>query len=160
MRSPRARIVVRRREVLAAAASLLALAALPRHTGAGGAEGRSTEFDAALKEILAGRTPEEGAISLILPEHAENGNIVPYEIAVESPMTAAEFVSQIYLLSTSNPHAKVAKFFFSPRSGRASVKGRMRLARTQDVVAVAEMNSGKVHMMAARVEVAIGGCQT
>lgn len=119
---------------------------------------RSPQFDETLQAILKGAEPAEGALTLELPELAENGNVVPYKINVESPMTDTDYVKTLSLLSTQNPQAFVASFHLIPATGRATVSGRMRLARTQDVVALAELSNGNVLIATATIEVTIGGC--
>lgn len=118
----------------------------------------STQFDIALKKIIGQSVPLEEGVALDLPEIAENGNIVPYKLVVESPMTEADFIERLHLLSTANPQAAVATFHFTPLSGAASVTGRMRLAKTQDVVAVAETSTGKLLIGRRNIRVTIGGC--
>jgi sulfur-oxidizing protein SoxY len=116
------------------------------------------QFDIALKKVLGERVPLEEGIKVELPEIAENGNIVPYKLMVESPMTEDDFIQRLHLLSTANPQAAVATFHFTPLSGVATVTGRMRLAKTQDVVAVAETSTGKIMIGRSKVQVTIGGC--
>jgi sulfur-oxidizing protein SoxY len=53
---------------------------------------------------------------------------------------------------------EVASFHFSPMSGKAAATSRMRLGKTQDVLAIAQMNDGKVYMAKNTVKVTIGGC--
>jgi sulfur-oxidizing protein SoxY len=43
-------------------------------------------------------------------------------------------------------------------SGEAAASTRMRLAKTQNVIAVAKMNDGSVYMDTKQVKVTIGGC--
>jgi sulfur-oxidizing protein SoxY len=43
-------------------------------------------------------------------------------------------------------------------SGKASATTRIRLAKTQDVIAVAKMKDGSVFMDTKQVKVTIGGC--
>ena len=52
----------------------------------------------------------------------------------------------------------VASFRFTPASGQATAATRIRLAKSQNVVAVAEMSNGDVYMTKAEVKVTIGGC--
>jgi sulfur-oxidizing protein SoxY len=52
----------------------------------------------------------------------------------------------------------VAAFRFSPLSGKATVAGRMRLARTQDVIGIAELSDGRFLTSKRNVKVTIGGC--
>lgn len=119
----------------------------------------SREFDDALNAILGDAEPAIGEpLTLTLPDLAENGNVVPYTIAVESPMTDTDYVRTLHLLSTSNPQAAVAAFHLTPATGKAMVSGRMRLAKTQDVVAVAELSGGQLLVSIRKIEVTIGGC--
>lgn len=119
----------------------------------------STQFDEALNAILADAEPAVGEpLTLTLPDLAENGNVVPYTIAVESPMTDTDYVRTLHLLSTSNPQAVVAAFHLTPATGKALVSGRMRLAKTQDVVAIAELSGGQLLVSVRKIEVTIGGC--
>jgi sulfur-oxidizing protein SoxY len=110
--------------------------------------------------VVGSGTPLEERMMLELPEDAENGSIVPYKISVESPMTADDYIARVDLLSTQNPQASVATFHFTPLSGTAAVTGRMRLAKTQEVVAVALTSSNKLLMARQTVNVGIGGCGT
>lgn len=114
----------------------------------------------AFAKIVGGGTPIEGRMTLELPEDAENGNIVPYKISVESPMTDADHIARVHLLSTQNPQASVATFHFTPLSGKAVVAGRMRLAKTQEVVAVALTSDNTLLIARTTVIVGIGGCGT
>ena len=93
-----------------------------------------------------------------LPEIAENGNTVPFTISVDSPMSETERVKVIHLIATANPQPGVAVFRFSPLSGKATVASRMRLARTQDVIGIAELSDGRFLMSKRNVKVTIGGC--
>ncbi|HEY8194887.1 MAG TPA: thiosulfate oxidation carrier protein SoxY, partial [Hyphomicrobium sp.] len=87
-----------------------------------------------------------------------NGNFVPITIVVESPMTDADHVKAIHLLSTANPVAHVATFRLSPINAVARVQSRMRLAKTQDVVTLAELSTGQMLIATTFVKVTIGGC--
>ena len=112
----------------------------------------------AIDKIRAGRTAQEGRITLRLPAIAENGNTVPLSIIVESPMTAADHVKTIHVFATGNPTPEVAVFHLTPAMGRANADTRIRLGQTQDVVALAEMADGNLFMARAEVKVTIGGC--
>jgi sulfur-oxidizing protein SoxY len=155
----RIKAIDRRDFVLAAgAAALLAahVAAVPdAHAVAG-----SAEFEAALAELLKGATPRSSGINMDLPASIENGDYVPVALGVESPMTAESYVKAIHLLSPANPRALVASFKFTPLSGRARVTTVIRLAKTQEVVAVAELSDGTVLMATHSVDVKVGGCGT
>jgi sulfur-oxidizing protein SoxY len=118
----------------------------------------TSQFQDAFAKIVGNGVPLEGRMTLEMPEDAENGNIVPYMIGIESPMTETEHIARVHLLSTQNPQASVATFHFTPLSGKAQVSGRMRLAKTQEVVAVALTNTNSLLMARTTVNVGIGGC--
>jgi sulfur-oxidizing protein SoxY len=73
-------------------------------------------------------------------------------------MTEADHVKAVHIFSEGNPIPNVASIRFSPASGRARAATRMRMAKTQNVIAVAEMSDGSVYMAKAKVKVTIGGC--
>ena len=116
------------------------------------------DAEEAIKKFTGGKTPVQGKIKLDLPEIAENGNTVPMTVTVESPMTEQSHVTDVLIVADENPRSGVVTFHFSPASGVAEANTRIRLAATQDVIAVAKMNDGSVFMMSKQVKVTIGGC--
>lgn len=92
-----------------------------------------------------------GDIELTAPEIAENGNTVP--VRVNAPGAAS-----ILILATGNPTPSVATFNFGPLAGSQSASTRIRLAGTQEVVALAKMADGSVIKTSRTVKVTIGGC--
>ena len=115
-------------------------------------------WEETVKKIVGESKPIDGRVTFELPEIAENGNTVPFTVSVDSPMTAQEYVKAIHVISTGNPQPGIATFHFTPLSGRASASSRLRLARTQDVVGLAELSDGKFLMTRRSVKVTIGGC--
>ncbi|MGX9353921.1 thiosulfate oxidation carrier protein SoxY [Roseobacteraceae bacterium S113] len=107
--------------------------------------------DDAIAELTGGAEIGEGAVSLTAPEIAENGNTVP--IGVDAPGAV-----EITLYADGNPVPNVATFKFGPMSASRSASTRIRLAKTQNVVAVAKMEDGSFQMAKAEVKVTIGGC--
>jgi len=114
--------------------------------------------DEAIAKFAGGKTPVAGKVKLELPEIAENGNTVPMMVSVDSPMTAQSHVTELLVLADGNPAPAVVKFHFSPASGVAEASTRIRLAQTQDIIALAKMNDGSVFMASKQVKVTIGGC--
>lgn len=100
----------------------------------------------------------EGRIAMELPEIAENGNVVPFTLVVDSPMTDKAFVRSLRVFSTGNPQPLIGTFRFTLDSGKAAISSRMRLAKTQDVIALAELNDGTFLTVKKNVKVTIGGC--
>ncbi len=111
-----------------------------------------------IKEFTGGAELKDGRVSLTTPEIAENGNTVPVEVSVESPMTAEDHVAEVMILATGNPRPGVATFKFTDMSGEALASTRIRLAKTQDVIAVAKMSDGSFYQTRNTVKVTIGGC--
>ena len=107
--------------------------------------------DEAIAEFTGGAVPGSDGLTLTAPEIAENGNTVP--ISVDAP--GAESIA---IFATGNPTPKVVTFNFGPLAGSQSATTRMRLAGTQDVVAVAKMADGSFVQTSALVKVTIGGC--
>jgi sulfur-oxidizing protein SoxY len=146
----------RRTFILGASA---AAALLPLVSGAAAQQANdAAAIEAALKRAIGDAKPVEGKINLDLPEIAENGNTVPFAATVESPMTDKDYVKALHVFAPGNPQPDVATFNFTPVSGKASVSSRLRLGRTQDVYAVAELSDGKVFLAKRTVKVTIGGC--
>ncbi len=114
--------------------------------------------DESIKKLLGGKTPKTGRITLELPQIAENGNTVPIAFEVESPMTETDYVKAVHIFSDQNPNPEVGSFRFTPASGKAKISTRMRMIKTQNVIAVAEMSDGSVYLAKAEVKVTIGGC--
>lgn len=141
----------------AGSAAAIGLAALPlRLSSAQEAE----TLDEAIKAVVGDKELADGSkvITLDLPQIAENGNTVPLRVLVESPMTAEDHVAAVHIFAEGNPRPGVASFRFTPKSGRAEAATRMRLAKTQNVMAIAEMSDGKAYVSKAEVKVTIGGC--
>ncbi|WP_296424746.1 thiosulfate oxidation carrier protein SoxY [Yoonia sp.] len=90
-------------------------------------------------------------ITLIAPEIAENGNTVPIEVSAPGAVA-------IMVLAAGNPTPAVATFTFGPLAAAQSAATRIRLAGTQDVIAIAKMPDGSFVRASQEVKVTIGGC--
>lgn len=121
------------------AASLISLPAL------------AATVDEAIAAFTGGAAVAEGGVTITAPEIAENGNTVP--VTIEAPGAV-----EIVLLAAGNPAADVAKFTFGPASGSAMAATRIRLGRTQDIIAIAKMADGSFTSARVEVKVTIGGC--
>ena len=107
--------------------------------------------DDAIAELTGGAELGEGAVTITAPEIAENGNTVPIEVSAPGAVA-------ITLYADGNPVPNVATFKFGPLSASRTASTRIRLATTQDVVAIAEMEDGSFQKASANVKVTIGGC--
>lgn len=133
-----------RRSAVILGASALFAAGLPKHG-----------FTATSEELIAAFTDgaEIGAGDIVLtaPEIAENGNTVPIEVSSGS-------ATEILILAMGNPTPSVATFKFGKLAASRTASTRIRLAGTQDVVAIAKLDDGSFVQASSTVKVTIGGC--
>lgn len=113
---------------------------------------------AAIKKLYGDKTFDSGKLKLDVPEIAENGLVVPVNVEVESPMTEADHVKSVHVFADGNPFPDVVSYRFTPACGKAAASTRMRLAQTQNIIAIAEMSDGKLYLAKNNVKVTIGGC--
>lgn len=151
MTVPRRPRISRRQAIALAAGAASALALRP-------AGATPEALRAAIRDLVGEASPRDGRIALDAPPLVENGNAVPITVTVESPMTETDFVRSIALFNEKNPLPQVARFYLSPRSGRAVVSTRIRLADSQRIVAVAEMSDGSFWQAGAEVIVTLAAC--
>lgn len=122
------------------------------------ARARAKDYKAALQEVLKGATPSQELLSLKMPEIAENGNVVSVTLDARAAQEQGKNIDALYIFATDNPWPYVATFKLSKLSGQASVTSRMRLARSQKVIALAAVDDGSFLMAETFVKVTIGGC--
>jgi sulfur-oxidizing protein SoxY len=134
---------ITRRDTLALGLGAAALTVLPFRVNAAAED--------AIAAFTGGADTADSGIDLIAPEIAENGNTVPISVS-------AEGASAIMLLATGNPTPGVATFNYGEAAGSTAASTRIRLAGTQDVVAVAKMADGSFAKATKTVKVTIGGC--
>jgi sulfur-oxidizing protein SoxY len=134
-----------RRKFLAVGSGTLAFA------GLAGLPAFASPADDAIAAFTGGAEVTEGGIVLTAPEIAENGNTVPVEVEAEGAVA-------IMLLATGNPTPSVATFKFGALNPSKSASTRIRLAKTQEVVAIAQLADGSFRRASATVKVTIGGC--
>jgi len=112
----------------------------------------------AIAAFSGGVVPQSGSMNLLVPELVENGNSVPVSVRVDSPMTERDHVRRIALFSEKNPQPQVVVFHLGPRSGRADVSTRIRLADSQRLVAIAELTEGRFVQTSVEVIVTLAAC--
>ena len=130
-------------------------------TNSNGALGRRDVLRAVVGSALAiagSGKAMQGKVTLKLPEIAENGRTVPLSVSVDSPMSDKDYVKAIHIVAEGNPNPEVVSFNLTPAVGKAEISTRMRLGKTQNVVAAAVMNDGSVYKVSRFIKVTIGGC--
>ena len=105
--------------------------------------GRLLSLEDMVQPIVKGAKIVKKELQIEAPILADNGSLVPIQIQVQSPMSEQDHVTHIYLLSQRNPVTQMAMFQLGPWNGRAGVSTRIRLAGTQEVVALARLSNGE-----------------
>ena len=145
-----------RRDFLIAAGGLaggLKMAAV-----AGPAQATPAEMQDAIRKVVGGAPVRSGRVKLYVPPLIDNGNAVALSVVVESPMTPADHVKAIHVFTEKNPQPNVVSAHLGPRSGRALMSTRVRLADTQTVIAIAELSDGSFWSGTASVVVTLAAC--
>jgi sulfur-oxidizing protein SoxY len=112
----------------------------------------------AVRDRIGTREPQAHGVTLRLPKIAETGNSVPLTVTVDSPMTLDDHVLRLHVFIEGNPEPVAATYHFGARAGKAEISTRIRLARSQTVLALAEMSDGSVRSGAASILVTLGAC--
>jgi sulfur-oxidizing protein SoxY len=73
-------------------------------------------------------------------------------------MTEAEHVKSIFIFNEKNPQPNIANFHLSPRCGTARVATRIRLADSQQLVAIAQLSDGSFWSGSVDVVVTLAAC--
>ncbi|TAK56803.1 sulfur oxidation protein SoxY [Patescibacteria group bacterium] len=103
----------------------------------------------------AGRDPASGALQIDIAALVENGNAVPVRVA------AAEPVVGLALFTPLNPEPDVVHVAFGAAAVaavRPEFSTRMRLARSQRIVAVAKAADGRCWQAGVDVVVTLAAC--
>lgn len=122
------------------------------------ARGTSFEMQSAIANYASGAPVKPGKVSFEIAPLVENGNGVPITVRVDSPMSAAEHVTGIAVFNERNPQRDVVRFTLGPRAGRAVVSTRIRLATSQQLVAVARLSDGSFWSHSVDVLVTLAAC--
>ena len=129
---------------------------LPVPTFSAKAALKKRSFEEALKEITKGKKPVESKkVKLIAPSIAENGAVVPIKVEVVEPI---HNVKAIHIMADKNFDPWSCSIHLSEKNGKPYFATRIRLAKTMNVYAIAELKDGSFVMAKKHVKVTIGGC--
>jgi sulfur-oxidizing protein SoxY len=146
-----------RRQFLVLSGGAAVLGAVPV-ASVGPAQATPAMLAAAIRDVVGTATVRPGKVRIDVPPLVENGNTVPVTVAMTSPMTADDHVVSIHIFNEKNPQPNVGNFHLGPRSGRAQVSTRIRLADTQQIVAIARLSDGSFWSGSADVVVTLAAC--
>lgn len=112
----------------------------------------ANKMDAAMNIITGKDRPvSSGDIKVIAPDIAENGAVVSVKVTTTLPK-----VESISIYVPVNAFPLSASYVLSNQM-EASVSGRIKMAKTADIVAVVKSN-GKLYTAKKGVKVTLGGC--
>lgn len=133
---------MKRRELLVAAGVFAALSQ---------AQASDDAMQAAIR-AWAGSDPAPGALKIEIAELVENGNAVPVRVVASEPVVG------LALFTPQNPEPEVVHVAFSVAIARPEFSTRMRLARSQRIVAVAKAADGRCWQAGVEVIVTLAAC--
>jgi sulfur-oxidizing protein SoxY len=119
---------------------------------------KKEEAEEAIKKIAGNAKIQEGRVTLTIPPLVENGNLVVLKVSVDSPMTANDYVKSIHVIAEGNPLPNIFTAYLTPRSGAANITTRVRLADSQRVWAIVQMNNGSYWQGSAETLVTLSAC--
>ena len=143
------RFPVTRRAVLAGAACTVVMRP---------ANATPAAMKVAIHRLIGNRQPNTGKVTLEIPPLVENGNTVAMSVVVESAMTDTDYVKAIHVFNEKNPQPDIISVHLGPRAGKAAFATRIRLADSQNIVAIAEMSDGSLWSDTAQVIVTVAAC--
>ena len=112
----------------------------------------------AIAKIVGSNPIRDGRVKLVIPPLVESGNLVVLKLSIESPMTVNDCVKAVHVIAEGNPLPNIFSAYFTPRSGRAELTTRVRLADSQRVWAVAQMSDGSFWQGYADTLVTLSAC--
>lgn len=112
----------------------------------------------AINQVTGGKPVTPGKVRLSIPPLVENGNAVAVTVSVDSPMTEQDHVTAIHIFTEKNPLPNVIGVRLGARAGKAEVATRIRLADTQQVVAICQMSDGSFWSDKADVILTLSAC--
>ena len=119
---------------------------------------RRAALESAIRKVTGDKPVRTGKVKLEVPPLIDNGNTVPLSVFVDNPMTAADHVKSIHVFTEKNPQPYVVSVYLGPRSGRASITTRARIADTGKVIAIAQLSDGTFWSDSVSVVVTLSAC--
>jgi sulfur-oxidizing protein SoxY len=102
-------------------------------------------------KALGGNAANSDQVSVVSPDIAENGAVVPVGATSKLPNT-----TEIYLIVEKNP-TPLAAGFMIPAGTNADVQTRLKMGQSTNVIAVVKAD-GKLYSATKETKVTLGGC--
>lgn len=111
----------------------------------------SKDLEGALKGMGVTAPTDSQEVTIKAPDIAENGAVVPIEVASKIPNT-----QEIAVFVEKNPNPLAASFDFT-NGAQPTVAVRLKMGQTSNIKVVAKAD-GKFYTASKEVKVTIGGC--
>ncbi len=142
-----------------AATAPLAVVATPMSLSAKATSPNTLDLKSAIDAITGGKAVKDSdKIKLTVPEIAENGAVVPVKVEVNHPMEESNYVKAIHVIATQNTNVRCADVMLTPLNGKGYFATRIKLGKSQDVMALVALSNGEFLKVQKPVKVTIGGC--
>jgi sulfur-oxidizing protein SoxY len=109
------------------------------------------KMDDLVKLLGGGAARESAEVTIVAPDIAENGAVVPVGVASKIDKTAS-----IAILVEKNPNVLAATFAI-PQGTLPEVQTRVKMAQTSNVFALVKAD-GKFYYAAKEIKITLGGC--
>jgi len=117
------------------------------------------DLETALKAITNGKEVKgSDKVKLTVPEIAENGAVVPVKVEVDHPMDKDNYVQAIHIIATGNTNVRSVDAMLTPLNAKGYFATRIKLGKSQDVLALVALSNGEFLSAKKPVKVTIGGC--
>lgn len=110
-----------------------------------------------MDEMMAAGPVTVDWLHLIAPDEAENSNAVKIGVKVEPPAELGLHCEEVLIVLEKNPRPAACRMTFAA-AGVPDFVTHLRLADSQDVMALARMSDGSVAMARKTVTLTVGGC--
>src|SRR5439155_17092980 len=99
---------------------------------------------------------DDNVVALETPRRSEDAAVVPIAIRAIFAQAQNRYVEKVWLVIDNNPSPIAAVFHFTPASGRADIKTRVRVEHYTHTRAIALTNHGELHMATHYIKAAAG----
>ena len=111
-----------------------------------------------IKKEFGSRKIRKGRVIIKIPRLAETGDSVPLSLKVNNPTIDENHVQQIYIFAEKNNEPLVMKARIAEKVSNVDFFTNIRLATSQRVLVVAEMQDNTLWSSIAKVEVTRSDC--
>jgi sulfur-oxidizing protein SoxY len=147
--------VTSRRQAMATGVAL-AVAIVARPAGAAVVRRDADATEKAIRAFTGGAEIAPGMVTMDIPPLVENGNAAPLALDVPD-LAEGVFARRIGVFNQKNPLPEVITLHLGPRCS-PKIATRIRLADSQTITAIAELNDGSFHSATADVIVTLAAC--